>query len=490
MASPRAAATVPTSELGSYQRAARLVLSHPLITAAYPRAGQLASVLRWQKELTEDLRSMFGYTLQASRSYVRLIRQLDEPAAGSAFFTAKKRPFDRRRIAYACLLLSCLHRSRVEINLNDLVRVLRPVANAIEGLGFDPTVGAHRAALVDVVAWFCERGALTLSDGSVEAWEADPGVGDALYDLDHDILIALFKPGRSLQHLRSFQDLLQPPPSGSGRDTVRRHTAQRARRALVEQPVVYFATIDADLASALRSPTLGEDLAQLTGLRVERRAEGMMLVDTTGRCTDRAFPGAGSVARAAGLLLAKIADEQEEPTSGSALPHLPLPALVDIRAESHGGVDQALPPTQSDPADQTVAGPGEGTGHPRGRRSVRPEDASAAGPGATGPGATGPGAAGPQPSAPFVDDTLLSSIMTQLYDDLGARTFTAQWEHDPVGLRRAAVSLLEELRLVHQLPGGVLVLPAAARYRNISQALPRSHDPQLAFDLSTGEETT
>jgi hypothetical protein len=38
------------------------------------------------------------------------------------------------------------------------------------------------------------------------------------------------------------------------------------------------------------------------------------------------------------------------------------------------------------------------------------------------------------------------------------------------------------------VPGGVLVLPAAARYRNISQALPRSRDPQLAFDLPTGEE--
>lgn len=481
MAADKVAATVPTSELGSYQSAARLVLLHPLITPSYPRAGYLANVLRWQKELNEDLRSLFGYTLLASRSHVRLIRQLDDPAVGSAFATAKKKPFDRRRIAYLCLLLSCLHRSRVEINLNDLVRMLRPVANTIDDLGFDPTVGTHRAALVDVVAWLCERGALTLSDGSVESWEADPDVGDALYDLDHDILIALFKPGRSLQHLRSFKDLLQPPPSGSGRDTVRRHTAQRARRALVEHPVVYFAAVDAELASALRNPTLAEDLARFTGLRIERRAEGVMLVDTTGRCSDRVFPGAGSVARAAGLLLAKIADELEEPPSGSALPRLPMPALEDLRASTRVWLDQALPLPQADPG---TAVPTQGAGH-RGLPRPGPETVSA-----SGPGTVRAGTVEPSPSVPFIDDTLLASLTTQLYDELGTRTFTAQWEHDPAGLLRAAVSLLVDLRLVHRIPGGVLVLPAAARYRNISQALPRSHDPQLAFDLSTGEEMT
>lgn len=475
MAAHRVAVTVPTSELGSYQSAARLVLVHPLITPTYPRVGHLASVLRWQKELTDDLRNVFGYTLQTSRSCVRLIRQLDEPAAGSAFVTAKKKPFDRRRIAYLCLLLSCLHRSRVEINLNDLVRLLRPVANAIDGLGFDPTVGAHRAALVDVVAWLCDRGALALSDGSVEAWEADPGMGDALYDLDHDILIALFKPGRSLQHLRSFQDLLQPPPSGSGRDTVRRHTAQRARRALVEQPVIHFAAVDPELASALRSPALVEDLARFTGLRVERRAEGVMLVDSTGRCSDRTFPGAGAVARAAGLLLAKIADEQEEPTSGAALPRMPMPALGEVHANTRSTLDNVLP---------SQAGPHAGESAESARHHDNPGTGN---PGSAPSAETGAGEAS---AVPFINDTLLASLTAQLYDDLGARTFTAQWEHDPAGLLRAAVSLLVDLRLVHRLPGGVLVLPAAARYRNISQALPRSHDPQLAFDLSTGEEIT
>ena len=54
MAEPRAADGVAPSDLGSYQYAVRLVLTNDLITAARPRAGALASVLRWA-DLSESL---------------------------------------------------------------------------------------------------------------------------------------------------------------------------------------------------------------------------------------------------------------------------------------------------------------------------------------------------------------------------------------------------------------------------------------------------
>ncbi|MEK8146117.1 hypothetical protein NKH18_47675 [Streptomyces sp. M10(2022)] len=38
--------------------------------------------------------------------------------------------------------------------------------------------------------------------------------------------------------------------------------------------MVYFGDTDAETAIALRQPTLAEDIARLTGLPVERRAEG------------------------------------------------------------------------------------------------------------------------------------------------------------------------------------------------------------------------
>ncbi|MBV9380535.1 MAG: DUF2398 family protein, partial [Streptosporangiaceae bacterium] len=124
-----------------------------------------------------------SYTLIATTRQVRLSRRLDalDPTQGT-MFSRNGRPFDRRRLACLCLVLASFQRSRVEISLADLVRTFTPAANAIDGLGFDPTISAHKAAVVDVLDWLVERGALRLSDGSLEAWARDSERGDALYD--------------------------------------------------------------------------------------------------------------------------------------------------------------------------------------------------------------------------------------------------------------------------------------------------------------------
>ncbi|HXT92072.1 MAG TPA: DUF2398 family protein, partial [Trebonia sp.] len=324
---PQPAAAVQLSDLGSYQSAVRLVLTHDVITATRPRPGTLDQVLRWADQLAKDLRDVLGYTLIATTRQVRLIRRLDalDPTQTTIFTAKSGRSFDRRRLAYLCLFLASFSRSRVEISLADLVRAFTPTANAIDGLGFDPLVSAHKAAVVDVLDWLAERGALRLSDGSVEAWTADTERGDALYDIDHDICAVLFRPARPVQHLTSAAGLLDTTFTSAKRAAQREAAAQRAARALVEHPVVYYAQADSEVAEALRqSGGIAESLARLTGLAVERRAEGVLLADQTGRFTDRPFPGrGGAVNRAAGLLLAKIADVLEDPDAKPSL--LPAP---------------------------------------------------------------------------------------------------------------------------------------------------------------------
>jgi len=181
-------------------------------------------------------------------------------------FSRNGRPFDRRRLACLCLVLASFQRSRVEISLADLVRTFTPAANAIDGLGFDPTISAHKAAVVDVLDWLVERGALRLSDGSLEAWARDSERGDALYDIDHDICTALFRPARPLQHLTSAAGLLDATFVSAKRGAQREAAAQRAARALVEYPVVYFAQAEPEIADALRATGVAENLARLTGL--------------------------------------------------------------------------------------------------------------------------------------------------------------------------------------------------------------------------------
>jgi uncharacterized protein (TIGR02678 family) len=477
-----AAAAVQLSDLGAYQSAVRLVLTHDVITATRPRPGTLESVLRWADQLARDLREVLGYTLIATTRQVRVIRRLDAlDETQTGIFTARSgRPFDRRRLAYLCLFLASFSRSRVEISLADLVRAFTPTANAIDGLGFDPTLSAHKAAVVDALDWLAERGALRLSDGSVESWTADTERGDALYDIDHDICAALFRPARPVQHLTSAAGLLDATLAGARRSAQREAAAQRAARALAEHPVVYYAAVEPEVAEALRQANgVAENLARLTGLAVERRAEGVLLADAGGRFTDRPFPGrGGAVNRAAGLLLAKIADVLEDPDERPRPLPLPLEAAdqrdlldrIDAALPLHGVVSQLA---WRAPAEDTEEIPY--SERERSSPSTEPESRTAEQAGLR------------QLSVPFIAASRLGAMIGELYDEVGAASFTVTWQHDPAALLDAAVAFLADLRLLYPVAGGVLVLPAAARYRNIKLALPVRHAAgQLALDLFGG----
>jgi uncharacterized protein (TIGR02678 family) len=465
------AAAVQLSDLGSYQSAVRLVLTHDVITATRPRPGTLDQVLRWADQLARDLRDVLGYTLIATTRQVRLIRRLDalDPTQTTIFTAKSGRPFDRRRLAYLCLFLASFSRSRVEISLADLVRAFTPTANAIDGLGFDPVVSAHKAAVVDVLDWLADRGALRLSDGSVEAWTADTDRGDALYDIDHDICAALFRPARPVQHLTTAAGLLDATFTSAKRAAQNEAAAQRAARALVEHPVVYYAQVEPEVADALRQPGgIAENLARLTGLAVERRAEGVLLADAGGRFTDRPFPGrGGAVNRAAGLLLAKIADVLDDRDERPSL--LPLPPEAADQRDLLDRIDAALP-LHGVVTELAWSAPAEEEAYPERRRDpANPADHAE------------------PPLLPFIADSKLHAMIDDLYAEVGAASFTVTWQHDPHGLLGAAVAFLADLRLLRPLPGGVLVLPAAARYRNIKLALPVRHaEGQLALDLFGG----
>jgi uncharacterized protein (TIGR02678 family) len=460
----RAAAGVQSIDLGAYQQAVRRVLTCDLITATRPRPGVLEQVLRWADEMTVDFRELLGYTLIADTRQVRLVRRLDrlDPTQGLVF-AKKGKPFDQRRMAYLCLVLASFQRSRVEISLADLVRVFTPAANAIAGLGFDPTVSGHKAAVVDVLGWLVDRGALRLSDGSLEAWARDSERGDALYDIDHDICAVLFKPARPVQHLTSAAGLLDDPLARIDGAVHRQAVAQRARRLLTEQPVVYFADVAPVIADVLRTRGLAEDLARFTGLVVERRAEGVMLADAGGAFTDRPFPGrGGAINRTAGLLLAKIADLLEDPGHEPAL--IEAPHHADDHAELVARIDAGLP--EAGVVRELAWTPPEVT------EDVPPEGDTA---------------------APLVEQSRLDAMIDELFEEFGAASFTSAWQQDPRGLLEAALTFLTELSLLRPVPGGVLVLPAAVRYRNITLALAdNAHGGQLPLDLSgpPGGETS
>jgi len=192
-----------------------------------------------------------------------------------------------------------------------------------------------------------------------------------------------------------------------------------------------------------------------------------MLADPTGRFTDQPFPGrGGAVNRTAGLLLAKIADLLEDPDDGQTVTRLPVPSAADGQRSLLDRIDAGRPdgPSAEEPvAARLSSGPASGVGDPA-----------------------------PDSSAPLIEQTRLAGMLAGLYADFGPASFTAQWQHDPDGLLGAALRLLDDLALIGCLPGGALILPAAARYRNITAALPEGtrHDGQAAFDFSGSTEGT
>ncbi|RZU52693.1 uncharacterized protein (TIGR02678 family) [Krasilnikovia cinnamomea] len=429
----RFAADVSDLELADYQRAVRLLLRHPLITATWPDEKALPRVRRFAAELRGDLSEAFGYRLELHGATARLVRTADRLQTDRPAVSRTGRPFDRQRYAYLSLCLSTLGRAGIQITLSELAEAVATDAGRITGLGLDPDHGADRRAFVDAVAWLEERGVLRLADGSSSAWASDPSAGEALYDVARDAVLALFRPPRVLQHIDSVTALLDRSVSSSG-NAERRAAAQTARRAVLERPVVYYDDVSTEVGNHLRGQALPADLYRLTGLRLERRAEGVLLVDTAGWSAER-FPGTGSVAQAAVLLAVAIAERVSDP-DGRRTRRIPLPDPVEAQEKLIAQIDAGLPagvPLALDAEETTADVPAEA------------EDA--------------------ERRLPLITDSFLREATAEILQRYGS-AFGAAWHADPDRLRTEAVELLDRFGAVLPVPGGVLARPLIGRYRS------------------------
>jgi uncharacterized protein (TIGR02678 family) len=431
----RFARDVTDHDLADYQRALRLVLRHGLITAIWPNDKALARVRRFSGTLRQDLAEAFGYRLELHGSTARLIRAKDVIDATQPARSRTDRAFDRRRYAYLMLCLSVLGRAGVQITLSELADSIASDASRIPGLGLDPDRGGDRRAFVDAVGWLESRGALTLTDGSATAWATDPSAGEALYDVARDVLFALYRPTRMVQSIPSVAALLHSSVAGSGNEE-RRAAAQSARRAVVEQPVVYFRDVADGVANHLRGAALADDMRRLTGLRVERRSEGVLIVDTANFSVER-FPGTGSVAQVAVLLAVDMADRIVDP-DGRRVKRIDGPDLASRQADLIGLVDAGLPEASRVMLPVVEEDPVV---------PVEPDGAEAAG------------------RLPFIAESFLRTAVERILATYGS-SFGADWHADPERLRVEAVDLLTRFGCVQPVPGGVLVLPLTGRYRN------------------------
>ncbi|WP_328413020.1 TIGR02678 family protein [Nocardia sp. NBC_00403] len=428
--------------LDNYQRAARVILANHLVTRTYPDRIALPLIRRWATELREDLAALFGYRLEVTEATARVFPVIDRLDAGKPARTVADRVFDRRRYAYLALALAALGRAGDQITLSELADQVAAYTGRVDGLELAPDRAADRDAFVDAIGWLAARGALTLADGDAGGWAADPEAGEALYDIDRPVVFALFRPPRALQHLHSVEGLLTEDamahPAGPAHIS---DSARRVRRTLVERPVVYAEDLADDERPLLVQDRVVADVELFTGLRAERRAEGVALIDTSGRLSDIRFPGTGTLAQVALLLVGEIADRVLD--IDNPVPR--RPAAPDPAAALAAQLDDVIPAATVFAPLADLPSTDFGAGEPD---SVR--EASAEAP--------------EEVTYPFIESAWVRETVQALTDRYGL-TFAAQWQANVPGLTTEVVALLERLRLLRAVSDGLVILPALARYR-------------------------
>ena len=93
--------------------------------------------------------------------------------------------------------------------------------------------------------------------------------------------------------------------------------------------------------------SVAAEVAELTGLVVERRAEGVALLDVSGRFSDLRFPGTGTIAQAALLLINRMADRVLD-VDAATTAHAARSAAGDP-TRSCRALDAVLPSTEHVP---------------------------------------------------------------------------------------------------------------------------------------------
>lgn len=332
-----ASPTTDARERAEYQDALRLLVNQPLLTADGPHADGLRLVRRHKEALARDLRQLLGYRLVAEATFARLYKGGLGERRARPLRRASGATFSPRAYAYLALCCSVLLTARQQLLLSALVEQLRSAASeAGIDLGVDSVADRRDlvAALRQLIGW----GVLVEDDGTVAAF-ADDRDAQALLYVRRDLLRHLLAvPLREVDDPHDLVALAAEPGASGGA----RH---RVRRLLLEEPVVLADDLDDESWAWLRQSQRREarTFADLFGLELEIRAEGIAAIDPRDELTDVSFPRAGTVGHAALLTVTELARRlsqsglnRDETVCTVAVPSGMLDEIVASLLVAHG----------------------------------------------------------------------------------------------------------------------------------------------------------
>lgn len=300
------------------REALRAMLIRPLLSAD----GETLEDFRLVRRHAQWLRDWFarwpGWTLVIGGDVARLrkhpslrrdaTRGLEEKSGADRTLTS------RRGYALLCLVLALLETEHRQTTLQQVARKtelsVRMDAELVSaGFEFDPRTLAHRRELVQAMRQLERLGVLARIDRDDRDFVS--GDGDCLYRIDRAVLSSLLCSlhGPSILAAQDPAELIEklnyvePPQSP---DAFHRHLQHRLVRRLLDDPVMYYDELSPDEYEYFNSQgeRLIAEVAKVTGLIPERRAEGVAMLDVDGSLTDVALPELGTRGHAT-LLLAE-----------------------------------------------------------------------------------------------------------------------------------------------------------------------------------------
>lgn len=279
---------------GELTTAARALLADPWRPAEADR-DLFTLIRRHGDTLDRWFTQRLGYRLVVTADTARLVKSGHVPA-DRPLRAHTGRAFAAREYTALALVLAATASGPDRISLRDLVLQVRSAA-ADAGLALDSGSGQRRA-LVTALRWLIDRGVVRELDRSVGGYETD-AEADALLEIRNDRLAMLAAP--ALSGPDNAAELLDRATDASG-------SRAALRRRLVEDPVLAASDVASEDWAELRR-RFGEEaryLAEMFGLELEARAEGVAAIDVDGGCSDREFPTGGTVGQAALLLLTAL----------------------------------------------------------------------------------------------------------------------------------------------------------------------------------------
>jgi uncharacterized protein (TIGR02678 family) len=296
------------------RRAARVLLTTPLLDGDGPNAETFRLVRRHRAELTRMFADGLGYRLTVDPRAARLFKPGLGRDASRPLRKTNDTPFPPRAYALLCLTVAALTTARQQLLIDELVAAIRSAA-AEAGLNVDLDQIGDRRALYAALVALIRFGVLRERDGDLERWTSD-GRTATLLDVRPDRLALLVSA--PLASAATPEQLLEtaalPSAAGGARVAI--------RRRLVESPVLSTAELPDEYAEWWRRNRNRERdwFRERLGVELELRAEGAIAVDPDDELTDFAFPGGGSAKHFALLLLGSLVEQVRGRAEGTWTP--------------------------------------------------------------------------------------------------------------------------------------------------------------------------